>query len=122
MGIDVNRTRMVWVTVSGTLAGLGGAALTIGAVGAFSREMSAGQGYIALAALIFGRWNPWYAALAALFFGFATNLKNLASQVGSTIPSDLLAMPYLLTIFAIAGLVGKVRGPAASGKVYGKEV
>src|SRR5690606_25771581 len=71
VGINVNRTRFWTVTFAGLIAGLGGAALTIGGVGAFVREMSAGQGFIALAAVILGRWNPWYAALAALLFGFA---------------------------------------------------
>ena len=97
------------------------AKLLLGAVGAFGREMTSGQGYIALAALIFSRWHPIYATLAALLFGFASNLKTLASQVGAQIPPELLAMiPYIVTILAVAGFVGQSRAPAASGKPYFK--
>ena len=119
VGINVNRTRFWNVLLSGAIAGAGGSFFTLGSVGSFGADMSAGQGYIALAALIFGRWHPVYATLAALLFGFATNLKTLASQVGSQIPSELMAMvPYIVTILAVAGFVGQSRGPAAAGKPY----
>ncbi|KAB1659440.1 ABC transporter permease [Pseudoclavibacter chungangensis] len=121
VGIKVNPTRFWNVLLSGAIAGAGGSFFTLGAVGAFGREMTSGQGYIALAALIFGRWHPLYAALAALLFGFASNLKTLASQVGAQIPPELLAMiPYVVTILAVAGFVGQSRAPAASGKPYFK--
>lgn len=122
VGINVNRTRFWSVIIAGMVAGLGGAALTIGSVGAFVREMSAGQGFIALACVILGRWNPWLAALAALLFGFSKNFRIFAGQTGSSIPPDLIAMvPYLVTLIAVAGLVGRVVGPAAAGKPYIKQ-
>ena len=81
--------------------------------------MTAGQGFIALAALIFGRWSPIGALVAALLFGVAGNLASVLSIIGSPIPGELLLMaPYLATIFAVAGLVGKVRAPAADGVPY----
>lgn len=122
VGIKVNRTRFWTVTVAGLIAGLGGAALTIGGVGAFVRDMSAGQGFIALAAVILGRWNPWYAALAALLFGFASNFRIWAGQAGAAIPPDLIAMtPYVVTILAVALVAGRVIAPRAAGKPYIKE-
>jgi ABC-type uncharacterized transport system permease subunit len=122
VGINVNRTRFWTVSIAGTIAGLGGAALTLGSVGAFVREMSAGQGFIALACVILGRWNPWLAALAALLFGFSKNFRIFAGQTGADIPPDLIAMvPYLVTLVAVAGLVGRVVGPAAAGKPYVKQ-
>lgn len=119
VGIKVNRTRFWNVLLGGAIAGMGGAFFTLGAVGAFGREMTSGQGYIALAALIFGRWNPLYATMAAILFGFASNIKTLASQVGADIPPEFMAMiPYLVTILAVAGFVGQSKAPAASGKPY----
>lgn len=119
VGIKVYRTRYISVMLGGALAGIGGAFFTLGAVGAFSKEMTSGAGYIALAALIFGRWNPILATLAALMFGFAQNLQSVLSIIGSDVPSQfLLMLPYALTIVAVAGLVGKVTGPAATGKPY----
>ncbi|RNI06113.1 ABC transporter permease, partial [Micromonospora aurantiaca] len=83
------------------------------------KNMIGGKGFIALAALIFGRWSPTGALLAALFFGFADQLATYLGAIGSSIPSQFLAMlPYLATILAVAGLVGKVRAPAADGKPY----
>jgi len=118
-GINVFRTRYVSVMIGGALAGLGGSFFTLGQVGAFGKEMTNGAGYIALAALIFGRWNPIYAAFAALLFGFAENLQYGLAIIGSSVPSEfLLMLPYALTVVAVAGLVGKVTGPAASGKAY----
>lgn len=119
VGIKVFRTRYISVMLGGALAGIGGAFFTLGAVGSFSKEMTSGAGYIALAALIFGRWNPLLATLAALMFGFAQNLQSILSITGSDVPSQfLLMLPYALTIVAVAGLVGKVTGPAAAGKSY----
>ena len=119
VGIKVNATRFWNVTLGGAIAGMGGAFFTLGAVGAFGKEITSGQGYIALAALIFGRWNPLYATLAAILFGFASNIKTLASQVGADIPPEFMAMiPYLVTILAVAGFVGRSRAPAADGKPY----
>ena len=119
VGIDVRRTRFWNVCLAGAIAGLGGAYFTLGSVGAFGKEMTAGAGYIALAAVIFGRWDPVRATLAALLFGFASNLQNVLGIIGSPVPSEfMLMLPYVVTILAVAGLVGKVRGPAAAGKPY----
>ena len=119
VGINVARTRFWNVSLAGAIAGLGGAYFTLGSVGAFGKEMTAGAGFIALAAVIFGRWDPIRATLAALLFGFASNLQNVLSIIGSPVPSEfMLMLPYLVTIFAVAGLVGQSRGPAASGKPY----
>jgi ABC-type uncharacterized transport system permease subunit len=119
VGINVNSTRFWNVSLAGAVAGLGGAYFTLGSVGAFSKEMTAGQGFIALAAVIFGRWHPIKATLAALLFGFATNLQNVLGTIGSPVPSEfMLMLPYVVTIFAVAGLVGLSRAPAADGKPY----
>jgi general nucleoside transport system permease protein len=121
VGINVTGTRFWNVSLAGAVAGLGGAYFTLGSVGAFSKDITSGEGFIALAAVIFGRWNPIRATLAALLFGFATNLQYVLGQLQSPspVPSDfLLMLPYLVTIIAVAGLVGQSRGPAASGKPY----
>jgi simple sugar transport system permease protein len=119
VGINVARTRFWWVTSGGAIAGLGGAALTIGNVGAFGREMSGGLGFIALAVVILGRWQPFYVAASALLFGFAIILRIWANQVSPGIPTDFITMiPYLVTLVAVAGFAGKVRAPAASGQPY----
>ncbi|MGH3704212.1 MAG: ABC transporter permease [Agromyces sp.] len=119
VGINVNRTRFWNVALAGAIAGLGGTFFTIGSGIAFNKEMTAGAGFIALAAVIFGQWDPIKATLAALLFGFASNLQNTLSVIGSPVPSEfMLMLPYVVTIFAVAGLVGKVRGPAAAGKPY----
>ncbi|WP_395243774.1 ABC transporter permease [Agromyces sp. MMS24-K17] len=119
VGINVNSTRFWNVSLGGAIAGLGGAFFTLGAVGAFNKEMTAGAGFIALAAVIFGQWDPIKATLAALLFGFASNLQNTLSVIGSPVPSEfMLMLPYVVTILAVAGFVGKVRGPAAAGKPY----
>ena len=119
VGIKVNSTRFWSVSIAGAVAGLGGAYFTLGAVGSFQQDMTAGAGYIALAAVIFGRWDPIRATLAALLFGFATNLQYVLSAIGSPVPSEfLLMLPYVVTIVAVAGLAGRVRGPAAAGLPY----
>lgn len=119
VGIKVNRIRWQNVILAGALAGLGGAFFTVGQGLAFSKEMAAGNGFIALAAMILGRWNPKGAFAAALLFGFATNLGAVMQVVGSPIPAEFLLMtPYVVTILAVAGFVGAVRAPAAEGKAY----
>jgi ABC-type uncharacterized transport system permease subunit len=124
VGINVARIRYRNVLLGGLVAGLGGAFLSIGAVGAFTANMSSGKGFIALAAVIFGRWSPRGAVAAALLFGFTNELQVLLSVVGTPvqIPSAFLSMlPYLATLFAVAGLVGRVSAPAADGVPYIKE-
>jgi simple sugar transport system permease protein len=120
VGIKVNLTRYRNVLLAGLVAGIGGASLTIGDVGGFNQNMTNGKGFIALAALIFGRWSPVGATMAALLFGFSQALADFLGN-GSAIPSEFLAMlPYLATIVAVAGLVGRVRAPAADGQPYVK--
>ena len=119
VGIDVNKLRFRNVIFSGVIAGVGGAFYTVGSVGAFGKEMTAGAGFIALAALIFGKWSPIGALFAALLFGFATNLQSTLSIIGVAIPSEFMLMvPYIATIIAVTGLVGRVRAPAADGIPY----
>lgn len=119
VGIDVNRIRYRNVLIAGAVAGLGGAFFTLGALGAFSKEMTAGKGFIALAAVIFGRWSPLGAVAAALIFGFADNLQGLLTIIGTPIPSEFMLMvPYIATIIAVSGFVGRVRAPAADGVPY----
>lgn len=119
VGINVNRVRFRNVILAGAVAGLGGAYFTIGAVGPFGKEMTAGKGFIALAALIFGRWSPLGAVSAALIFGFADNLQGVLSIIGTAIPSEFMLMaPYVATIIAVTGFVGRVRAPAADGVPY----
>ncbi|MCF8536128.1 MAG: ABC transporter permease [Rhodoluna sp.] len=121
VGINVGRTRFWWVTLGGAVAGLGGAAITVGNVGAFGREMTGGLGFIALAVVILGRWQPLYVSVSALLFGFAIILRIWANQINPVIPVDFITMvPYLVTLIAVAGFAGRVRGPAATGKPYEK--
>ncbi|WP_405373141.1 MULTISPECIES: ABC transporter permease [unclassified Microbacterium] len=119
VGINVNRLRFWNVSLAGAIAGIGGAYFTLVSVPQFGKEMTAGLGFIALAAVIFGRWDPIRAALAALLFGFATTLQNLLTVLKTPIPSEfMLMLPYVVTILAVAGFAGQIRGPAASGKPY----
>ena len=121
VGINVGRTRFWWVTLGGLLAGLGGAVLTIGSSGSFGREMSGGLGFIALAVVILGRWHPGYATAAALLFGFSIILRVWANQVSPGIPTNFITMvPYIVTIIAVVGFVGRSRAPAADGIPYVK--
>ncbi len=121
VGIRVLALRYRNVIMAGVLAGIGGAYLTIGSVGAFAKGMSSGEGYIALAAMIFGRYTPVGAVSAALLFGFTTQLQSIMSSINVPIQSNLLLMtPYVVTIIVVAGLVGKVRAPRAEGVPYVK--
>jgi ABC-type uncharacterized transport system permease subunit len=119
VGVRVIATRYRNVILSGLIAGIGGAYFTIGSVGSFGPDMSSGEGYIALAAMIFGRHAPFGAAGAALLFGFTTQLQSILSSINVPIQSNLLLLtPYVVTIIVVAGLVGKVRGPRAEGVPY----
>ena len=124
VGINVLRIRYRNVFISGLIAGLAGAALTIGGSGAFNENISSGKGFIALAAVIFGRWRPKGALAAALLFGFCDELQVLLTTGNNTpvtIPSAFLQMlPYVITIVAVAGFVGQVQAPAADGEPYAK--
>ncbi|MFF1384885.1 ABC transporter permease [Arthrobacter sp. NPDC058288] len=121
MGIKVNATRFWNVTLGGAVAGIGGSFFTLVAIDSFTKEISGGRGFIALAALIFGRWNPIGAFFAALLFGFADNLQSIVTIIGTPVPSQFMAMlPYLVTVLAVAGLVGRSRPPAADGIPYVK--
>ena len=116
VGIKVERTRYRALMIAGAITGVGGAFYTVVSVSSFGKEMTAGAGFIALAAVIFGKWDPIRAALAALLFGFASNLEGALSIVGAPVPSQfMLMLPYVVTILAVAGLVGRSRAPAADG-------
>ncbi len=120
-GVSVYRMRYYGVALSGMLAALGGAYLSMGLLSAFTENMTGGRGFIALAALIFGRWNPIGAAGAALLFGFAQAITFRAGGQ-EVIPIEFLQMlPYILTIVVLAGFGGRAIAPAAIGKPYRKE-
>jgi simple sugar transport system permease protein len=122
VGINVYRVRYVNVILGGMVAGFGGAYFTIGSTGGFEREMTAGRGFIGLAAMIFGGWNPIGSFLAGLVFGFADSIQARLSILSIGIPSEFLLMvPYVVTIIVVAGLVGRARAPAADGRPYVKE-
>ena len=119
VGINVNRPTEPTVILAGFVAGIGGAYFTVGSVGGFTKQMTAGAGFIALAGLIFGKWTPKGAVIAALFFGFADNLQGTLTIIGVPIPSEFMLMvPYVATIIAVSGVVGRVRAPAADGIPY----
>ena len=121
LGIKVNATRFWNVTLGGAVAGIGGSFFTLVAIDSFTKEISGGRGFIALAAMILGRWNPIGAFFAALLFGFADNLQSIVTIIGTPVPSQFMAMlPYVVTVFAVAGLVGRSRPPAADGIPYVK--
>jgi simple sugar transport system permease protein len=121
VGINVFRVRYRSVVLGGAMAGLAGSYLTLGSVGSFEQNMTAGRGFIALAAMIFGRWTPVGALGAALLFGFAESLQTKLAILETPIPSQFLLMaPYVLTLLVVAGFVGRSRPPAADGQPYVK--
>jgi ABC-type uncharacterized transport system permease subunit len=120
VGIKVNRIRWQAILLGGVFAGLGGAFFTVGSTGTFDQNASSGNGFIALAAVIMGRWHPVYATMASLLFGFCFTLQAQLAFLNK-IPGELLrASPYLVTVIAVAGFVGLVRPPAADGVPYTK--
>ena len=129
VGVNVNRTRYISIIIGGLVAGIGGAYFSLGQVGTFEDNMTGGQGFVALAAMIFGRWNPTGAFMAALLFGFADALQvkmqilePVLPFVNAPIPPEFLqTVPYILTIVVLAGVVGNAIGPAAGGKPYEKQ-
>jgi simple sugar transport system permease protein len=122
LGVDVFKIRYVNVIFGGMLAALGGVFLTLGSVGRFDKLMTNGRGFIALAAMIFGNWNPFGAFGASLLFGFMDSLQLKLQILTSVIPSEFLLMaPYLATMIVLAGVVGRVRPPAAEGIPYEKQ-
>ncbi len=121
VGLPVLPIRYIAVIVSGMLAALGGAYLSVAFVGSFSQDMTEGRGFIALAAVIFGRWRPGGALVATLLFGFSSALADRLPTFSATLATLFQALPYLLTLIAVAGLIGQSRPPAASGIPYVKE-
>jgi ABC-type uncharacterized transport system permease subunit len=121
VGISVIRTRYVAVVTSGVLAAMGGAYLSIAFVGSFNQGMTAGRGFIALAAVIFGKWSPGGAVAAALLFGFSTALAQRLPAFSESAAVLFQALPYVLTLIAVAGVIGRSRPPAADGQPYIKE-
>ena len=122
-GIRVNRVRWVAVLISGALAGMGGASLSVFLSSSFSRNMTAGRGFMALAALIFGKWRPVPTALACLLFGFAEavqiRLQGVALWGKEPVPVQFIQiLPYLVTILVLAGFVGRSRAPKALGTTF----
>ncbi len=122
LGINVIRTRYMAVLMSGAMAGFGGAYFTLGSVGRFDEVMTAGRGFIGLAAMIFGNWSPFGAFGAGLLFGFADSLASKLAILSVPIPSQFLLMaPYVATMVVLAGVIGQGHMPAADGQPYSKE-
>ncbi len=121
VGLPVLRIRYLAVVVSGMLAALGGAYLSVAFVGSFTPNMTEGKGFIALAAVIFGRWRPGLALVATLLFGFSEAMADRLPTFSGTLATLFQALPYVLTLIAVAGLIGASRPPAASGIPYVKE-
>lgn len=121
LGVNVFLTRYINVILGGMIAGVGGAYFTIGSVGRFDEVMTAGKGFIGLAAMIFGKWNPLGAFASSLIFGFADSLQVKLQILGVPIPSEFLLMaPYIVTMVVLAGVVGSALAPAADGVPYEK--
>ena len=121
VGIDVYRVRYGAVIVSGMLAAAGGAYLSIGNVGSFNEGMTDGRGYIALAAVIFGNWRPFGTAAACLMFGFSSALAQRLPEYSSSAAILFTALPYVLTLIVVAGVIGRSIPPAAAGRPYQKQ-
>ncbi|MFV1999074.1 MAG: ABC transporter permease, partial [Acidimicrobiia bacterium] len=122
VGINVYRMRYLNVILGGFLAGFGGAFFTLAQVSRFEENLTAGIGYIGLAAMIFGRWMPIGVLGAGLVFGFARAMQQKLGILGTPIPSEFLSMtPYIVTIIVVAGVVGRARPPAADGQPYIKD-
>lgn len=122
LGINVFRTRYMAVILGGMMAGFAGAYFTLGSVGRFDQVMTAGRGFIALAAMIFGNWTPIGALGAGLLFGFSDSLAASLALLRVKIPSEFLLMaPYLITMLVLAGVVGRGQMPAADGQPYEKQ-
>ncbi len=122
LGVNVFLMRYVNVIIGGAIAGLGGAYFTLGSVGRFDEIMTAGKGFIGLAAMIFGKWTPFGAFASSLIFGFADSMQVKLQILRVPIPSEFLAMaPYLVTMIVLAGLIGRAVPPAADGQPYEKE-
>jgi general nucleoside transport system permease protein len=121
VGVSVIRTRYVAVIVSGFLAALGGAYLSIALLGSFTENMTAGRGFIALAAVIFGAWRPVGALVAALLFGFSSALAQRLPEFSESTAVLFQALPYVLTLVVVAGVVARSRPPASIGIPYVKE-
>lgn len=122
LGINVIRTRYMAVLLGGMMAGFGGAYFTLGSVGRFDEVMTAGRGFIGLAAMLFGNWTPIGSFGAGLLFGFADSLASKIAILGVNIPSEFLLMaPYIATMIVLAGVVGRAQMPAADGQPYEKE-
>jgi len=121
LGLPVLRTRYLAVTASGALAAAGGVYLSIALLGSFNENMTAGRGFIALAAVIFGGWRPWGALAGALLFGFSTALAQRLPAFSESTAVLFQALPYVLTLVVVAGVIGRSRPPAAIGVPYVKE-
>jgi ABC-type uncharacterized transport system permease subunit len=121
LGLPVLRTRYLAVTASGALAAAGGVFLSIGLLGSFNEQMTAGRGFIALAAVIFGSWRPFGALAGALLFGFSTALAQRLPAFSESTAVLFQALPYVLTLVVVAGVIGRSRPPAAIGVPYVKE-
>lgn len=122
LGINVFKTRYMAVLLGGVVAGIAGAFFTLGSVGRFDEGMTAGKGFIGLAAMIFGNWTPLGAMGAGFIFGFADAIGSKLSLLGSSIPAEFMAMaPYLITMIVLAAFIGKGQMPAADGEPYTKE-
>ena len=121
VGINVYAIRYAAVILSGMLAAAGGAFISLAFVNSFTPNMIAGRGFIALAALIFGNWRPFGAAAACLLFGFSTALSVTLQEYSTSVSTLFTALPYVLTLVAVAGVVGRSTPPAADGQPYVKQ-
>jgi simple sugar transport system permease protein len=121
VGLSVPRVRYIAVTVSGMFAAVGGAYLSVAFVGSFNQNMTEGRGFIALAAVIFGKWRPVGALVATLLFGFSSALADRLPTFSQNTATLFQALPYLLTLIAVAGIIGRSRAPESVGIPYVKD-